>query len=258
MHRFCSLIALLLFMLNEPLNAATLWARGVTAESGWQDYNKSWIRGKDGDDLLCWAAVCSNLLTWWQQQNAALVPQGTPTGEAVWATYKSSFENEGGDPDQGLRWWFSGVYDRQNPGGGMSCATLQDSAMGGYYREQGPAPEQLLYNGRWAEVTAEKLTEVLLRGFRRGDAFWVGVSLRKPDGSHFMHSINVWGIDEEDGRVLAVYMCDSDDRQTMLHRIPVVELDGRLYLDCTGHPLYGRIGRVVIDTYTGLRCCVAE
>ena len=33
----------------------------------------------------------------------------------------------------------------------------------------------------------------------------------------------------------------------------VVEVEGMLYLDCTGHALYGRLGRVVIDTYTGLR-----
>ena len=38
MHRFCSLIVLLLFMLNGPLNAATHWSRGVSAEAGWQDF----------------------------------------------------------------------------------------------------------------------------------------------------------------------------------------------------------------------------
>ena len=257
MRRIFSLFALLILAMPSPLRAATLWSQGVTSDSGWYDFNKDWARGKSGDDLLCWAVVCSNLLAWWQQQNAALVPQGTPDGNEVWNAYKFAFENEGGDPDQGLRWWFSGAYNQQDPSGGMRCASLRDSAAGGYYREQGPAPEQLLYNGRWAEVTAEKLNEVLLRGFHRGDAFWIGVSLRKPDGSHFMHSINVWGVDEEEGRVQAVYMCDSDDRQTMLHRIPVVEVEGRLYLDCTGHPLYGRIGRVVMDTYTGLRCRAA-
>ena len=174
-HCVCAMVHAACAVFFLPLSAETLWSQGVTAENGWHDYNKSWTRGKAGDDLLCWAAVCSNLLAWWQQQNAALVPQGTPTGKAVWTTYQSAFENEGGDPDQGLRWWFSGVYDRQNPGGGMSCAMLQDSAAGGYYREKGPAPEKLLYNGRWAEVTAEKLTEVFLRGFHRGDAFGVGV-----------------------------------------------------------------------------------
>ena len=107
-------------------------------------------------------------------------------------------------------------------------------------------------------MTAESLTAALLRGFRRGDAFWVGVSLRKPDGRRFMHSINLWGIEEEEDRITAVYMCDSDDRQETLHRIPVVEVEGMLYLDCTGHALYGRLGRVVIDTYTGLRLTPAE
>ena len=224
-------LILLLSVLPGICNAATLWSAGVSAEGGWFDANKEHVRGSEGDDLLCWAVVASNLVAWWQQQNPDLVPAGTPQGEAVWQLYRSAFENEGSDPDQGIRWWFNGEYSRPRLAGGGFCAALREGAGAGYYRESGLAVEQLIYNGRGAMVTAEALTDALLRGLRRGDAFWVGVSLRKPDGSHFMHSINVWGIDEEDGRVLAVYMCDSDDRQTMLHSIPVVEMEGRLYLD---------------------------
>ena len=252
MHRFCVLLLCLVWGCSS-LGAATLWSAGVTAETGWFDFNKTHEKGEQGDDLLCWAVAASNMLAWWQQQNPAMVPQGTPQEEAVWNTFRASFGNEGGDPDQGMRWWFDGQYARQNPGGGMRCAARREEATGCYYRETGPAPESLLYNGRGSVVTAESLTAALLRGFRRGDAFWLGVSLRKPDGRRFMHSINVWGIEEEADRILAVYMCDSDDRQVALHRIPVVEREGMLYLDCTGHALYGRLGRVVIDTYTGLR-----
>ena len=252
MHRFC-LLLLCVFSGFLSARGECLWSAGVSAEAGWYDFNKKHERGEQGDDLLCWAVVASNMIAWWQQQNPTLVPQGTPAGEAVWQYYRASFENEGSDPDQGLRWWFSGVYARPGMGGGKFCAALREGAAAGFYLESGLAPEQLLYNGRGAAVTAESLTAALLRGFRRGDVFWVGVSLRKPDGRRFMHSINIWGIETDAERVLAVYMCDSDDRQVALHRIPVVEVDGMLYLDCTGHPLYARIGRVVIDTYTGLR-----
>ena len=257
MHRFCVLLLCLVWGCSS-LGAATLWSAGVTAETGWFDFNKTHEKGEQGDDLLCWAVVASNLLAWWQQQNSALVPQAAPSGAAVWQHYRQSFENEGSDPDQGIRWWFSGEYTRPRLSGGGFCAALREGAGAGYYRESGFTVEQLIYNGRGAAVTAESLTAALLRGFRRGDAFWVGVSLRKPDGRRFMHSINLWGIEEEEDRITAVYMCDSDDRQETLHRIPVVEVEGMLYLDCTGHALYGRLGRVVIDTYTGLRLTPAE
>lgn len=257
MRRFC--VVLLIFLCGlAPAETVTHWSAGVTPDSGWHDFNKSFKKGEQGDSLLCWAAVASNLLAWWQQQNAVLVPPHAPQGEQIWQRFREVFENEGGDPDQGIRWWFRGKYTAENPGEGMRVAAIRQSGSGGFLGESAPAVEQLLYCGREAGVTATSLTEALLSGFRRGDAFWIGVSLLKPDGRRFMHSLNVWGIDVEDNRVRAVYMCDSDDARSELHRIPVVVEEGMLWLDCGGHPLYGKIGRVVIDTYTGLRLVPAE
>ncbi len=260
MRGICTI--LLLFM-SLPLQAATYWSAGVSAGSGWFDFNKTHQKGKEGDDLLCWAVAASNLLAWWQQQNPERVPQGTPQAEAVWMEFQRAFENEGSDPDQGLRWWFSGEYLQQTSANGGRCAALREGCQGGFYRDKSPAPEQVLYNGRGAAVTAQSLTEALLRGFRRGDAFWLGASCRKPDGSRFMHSITVWGVDAEmtpDGkeRVTAIYMCDSDDRAWQLHRIPLREAEGMLALDCAEHPVYGRLGLVTLDTYTGLRVQMKE
>lgn len=261
MRRFFALF-LMLFLI-QPVQSVTLWAGGVSAESGWYDFNKSFRRGADGDDLLCWAVVASNLLAWWQQQNPGLAGQEVPVGEAVWSTFQSAFENEGSDPDQGIRWWLNGAYVQQNPGGGLRCAALRNTAMGGYYRDGGPAPEQLLYNGRGAGVTAQSLTGVLLRGLHRGDAFWLGASCRRPDGSRFMHSVTVWGADVETNdagqeQIAAIYMCDSDDRRTALHRIPICESEGMLVFNCPEHPLYGRLGRITLDTYTGFRLRMVE
>ena len=246
------------FVCGVPLQAATLWAAGVSGETGWFDFNMTFKRGDSGDDLLCWAVAASNLLAWWQDQNAKLVPQGTPTGEKVWSTFQEAIENEGSDPDQGIRWWFSGQYVQQNPGGGLRCAAIRNEALGGFYRGAGLEPEQLLYNGRGSDVTADSLTAVLLRGFGRGDAFWLGASCRRPNGSLFMHSINVWGIDVETGadgqpQITAIYMCDSDDRTRQLHRIPIQREQGMLAFHCPEHPLYGRLGLVTLDTYTGMR-----
>lgn len=251
------------FVWGESLQAATLWSAGVSADAGWYDFNKTFKRGAGGDDLLCWAVAASNLLAWWQDQNAKLVPQGAPTREKVWLTFQEAFENEGSDPDQGIRWWFSGKYVQQDPGGGLRCAAIRNTSLGGFYRGTGPDSEQLLYNGRGTAVTADSLTAVLLRGFGRGDAFWLGASCRRPNGSRFMHSINVWGIDEELGtdgqpQITAIYMCDSDDRARQLHRIPIRQEQGMLAFHCPEHPLYGHLGQVTLDTYTGMRVQPAE
>lgn len=254
---------LMLLSVCLPLQAATYWSTGVSDETGWFDFNKTHKKGAEGDDLLCWAVTASNLLAWWQQQNPQQVPMGTPQGVAVWETFQLAFDNEGSDPDQGIRWWFSGEYVQQNPGGGRRCAALLSSSLGGFYRHCAIPFEQIAYRGRGTEVTAQSLTEALLGGFRRGDAFWLGASCRKPDGSRFMHSITVWGIDTElspEGKecITAIYMCDSDDQARLLHRIPIRQAEGMLAFDCAEHPVYGRLGLVTLDTYTGLRVRVAE
>ncbi len=256
--RMRALLVLLLAVLSGFCNAATLWSAGVTPESGWYDVDKSHKRGAGGDDLLCWAVVAANLVAWWQQQNPELVPAGTPQGNAVWQVFLAAFENEGSDPDQGIRWWFSGEYQQQNPGGGKRCAGLRNQETGGYYRQSPVVLEEWLYNGRGAGVTAAHLMDVLYRGFSRGDAFWMGASCCRPDGTPFMHSITVWGVDYEcdaDGkpRITAIYMCDSDDRARRMHRIPVRVKDDKLVFDCDQHPIYGRLGLVTLDVYTGLR-----
>ncbi|MBP3302456.1 MAG: IdeS/Mac family cysteine endopeptidase [Opitutales bacterium] len=43
-------------------SAATLFAPGVTKESGWYDTNKAFT---NEDSQLCWAATATNVITWW-------------------------------------------------------------------------------------------------------------------------------------------------------------------------------------------------
>ena len=73
MKRTLSLIALIAALMPlSPLAAEGVEhiVQGITFENpgvwntatGWYDANKSW----NGDSLLCWAATCSNLITWWQ------------------------------------------------------------------------------------------------------------------------------------------------------------------------------------------------
>ncbi len=231
----------------------TLWAAGVSAQGGWFDFNKS----RDGaDSELCWAITAANLIAWWQTQRVDAVREGTPAGDRVWQVFRESFSNEGSDPDEAMSWWFSGVYEPMQSPDGLPSAVLVRQGTGAYY--SGVDWKKLLYRDRSPHVSAEMVARAMSEGFARGDAFWVGVSFLKPDGKRYTHAITVWGVDVERdaaGNVClrALYMADSDDRQHVLHRIPLREVEGELRFDCAQHPLYGRIGEISVDNYTGLR-----
>ncbi len=242
------------------LSAETLWAAGVSPTTGWHDINKSKTAGAQGDNGLCWAIAAANLIDWWQQQRTEPLPQGTPTGAGVWQVFRASFTNAGSDPDQAIRWWFTGEYTPMDPTG---SAQLINPSAGGYYRDHaltqgGDVTQRLLYFRRSDTVNAQNLTQAMYEGFRRGDAFWIGVVYIRPDGNRYTHSLSVWGVDAETDttgqpRISAIYMTDSDDGAHYLHRIPTRVEDGMLIFDCDSHPLYGQIGRITINTYTGMR-----
>lgn len=252
-------ISILIGLAVAELTAAeTLWANGVSLHQGWKDYNKNRIMGDAGDSGLCWALTAANLLDWWQEQHSQKVPAAAPRGLAIQHCFRSAFKNEAGDPDKAMLWWFTGNYNTETLLKNAPSATLIDPSKGGYYRHQSWTASSILYYGRGKDVTADSLTQALWNGFKRGDAFWIGVSYQRPDASRASHALTVWGIDAEQDtkgnkHIRAIYMTDSDDARHILHRIPIKKQQGMLYFDCPSHPLYGRIGNIIIDTYTGLR-----
>lgn len=231
----------------------TLWASGVNEQKGWYDFNKSPDRS---DSELCWAITAANLIAWWQEHRADVVRPEIPQKQQVWQVFRASFNNQGSDPDEAMNWWFSGVYEpRQSPSGLPNAVVIRRDA-GAYY--PGMDWKRLLYRDRSLLVSAEAINRTFSDGFRRGDAFWVGVSFLKPNGKRYTHAVTVWGVDcDQDSagkmRLTALYMADSDDGCRALHRIPLRVKDGRLMFDCARHPIYGRIGDITVNNYTGLR-----
>lgn len=51
---------------DAATRTGTVWAQGVSQESGWYDANKNNNDDGDADDNMCYAASVSNLLAWWQ------------------------------------------------------------------------------------------------------------------------------------------------------------------------------------------------
>lgn len=248
-----SLMPVVLFLVQPVAPAVTLWSDGVNEQGGWYDFNKS----RDGSDSeLCWALTASNLIAWWQDRRKEQVPQGVPTGAAVWRTFREAFNNDGSDPDEAVSWWFSGKYaPNQSPTGETNARILRPDA-GAYYERDFSA--ELMYRNRAPRVTAADIARAFAEGFSRGDAFWIGVSFLKPNGQRYTHALTVWGVDcsrsaTGEIRLEALYMADSDDRMHMLHRIPLRVVDGLLLFDCGKHPIYGRIGDITVNNYTGFR-----
>lgn len=241
-----------------PACGETLWAAGVSRQGGWYDFNKS----RDGSDSeLCWAITAANLIAWWQTRRADALREGIPVGDAVWQVFRGAFNNEGSDPDEAMNWWFSGNYEPQQSPDGSPSAVLMRRDAGAYY--PGMDWKKLLYRDRSPRVSAETFTRAFVEGFSRGDAFWVGVSFLKPNGRRYTHAVTVWGVDCErdaagNARLTALYMADSDDREHELHRIPLRVVEGELRFDCAQHPLYGKIGDIAVENYTGLRVSAAR
>lgn len=109
MKRSLSLLGMaLLCNMATPAQAAQIWADGVSVTDGWIDYEKVETKG-DGDDNLCWAASSSNIIDFWQQRY--VVPAGTPTGEAIWSTFKDATKYDvGGSFLNAMQWWVGGDY----------------------------------------------------------------------------------------------------------------------------------------------------
>ncbi len=109
MKRSLSLLGMaLLCNMATPAQAAQIWADGVSVTDGWIDYEKVRTQG-DGDDNLCWAASSSNIIDFWQQRY--VVPAGTPTGEAIWSTFKDATKYDvGGSFLNAMQWWVGGDY----------------------------------------------------------------------------------------------------------------------------------------------------
>ena len=97
--------------------SAQVWAPGVSEEEGWYDYNKAGINdGYTADTGMCWAYSASNVIAWWQEQNAdSLTSSGVtvPQNEQIVKTFVGVFSNIGGVPSDGYSWYINGGVDNK-------------------------------------------------------------------------------------------------------------------------------------------------
>lgn len=224
MRRGWALLALLTLLLT----AAPAWGASyfVYQQWGgtWQDANKS--AANTEDDLMCWAAAASNVLTWgyW----------GTPTyntTDKVFKHFQDHWTDNAGFANWGWKWWFNGSPPPTSrysyidvPGGGNFYPTLNYTSYFTY--------------SMWGNFMAAVDT-FMHNGY--------GIALTIKNGTA-AHSVTAWGFDyltTSGGTVYqSIYLTDSDDGVTALKKYGLLYKDSIWYLDgsYTGWRLTGVYG----------------
>ena len=97
--------------LSEDGRTASLFAPYVNFEEGWYDTDKRW----DGQDTsLCWAAASSNLLAWYldtAERAGADLTGLERDHNGIFNQFRGVWQpREGYDMNNGLSWYFSGLF----------------------------------------------------------------------------------------------------------------------------------------------------
>ncbi len=219
----------------------TLWVSGVNQESGWVDVNKNSTKG-DADDNLCYAAVASNLITWWQR-NYTTLPSTPSSADAIWETYKAAAADAGGSVGNAIQWWISGVYSAQTEEEKQRSVyeygdQLLETFEGFYYDEYLSttvfADEfNSFYNKKTSGITANDIISAVQNG--------CGIALNLNIG----HVVTLWGVDcDADGNLIGLWLTDSDlayhnpDAPQGLFAEQIVMKGDKIYLAGDEHGYY--------------------
>lgn len=230
--------------------SASVWAPGVSLDSGWFDTNKAYnppiffdkttknwdykaveTYFPNSDYGLCWAATASNILEYMNKQAGNDIVYSSAYKEAEkienpvvkklvqssgqYASYEkftTYFKDDGFFTEDGLEWYTKGTVTTSNVG------NLKDSANpgGGYYSD-------LVHNFQ-KDILAKKSSfwytnsdiASMKESFKEAVAIGpVALSIYKVDGYSVSsgHAITSWGYETDDktGDIIGIYITDSDD-----------------------------------------------
>ena len=186
---------------------------------GWYDANKDdLINPNNGfDQNLCWAASASNMLHWWIDRNRdnidkycflnniqkESIPQRffDRNHSEIFDIYKRNFQNHGGWPDEGIKWFLWGEYSTRGNG-----ATLLGKD-GGYFKKVFNNHSKLV-NARGIG-TMEHLNDALKKALMNKQAIGVNIEFQgMPNG----HALTIWGASfDEFGMVNEIYYSENND-----------------------------------------------
>lgn len=198
-----SLTSVGLLGITSTASADTFLPYGTTYGVGWFDTNKT-ISNTD-DDLMCWAAATSNILTWggW----------GTPTystEDAIFQHYQDHWSDQGGIMEYGWSWWIDGI----NPSQGSNLAV--DDVDGW---SQVDVPGGVPANGFWPQYSFDDYyhrtwqddlaMSAIDNYLHAGYGTAIGIYTSGGGG----HALTAWGYeyDGTSGAYIGLIFSDSDD-----------------------------------------------
>ena len=220
-------------------DTVTQWLTDVSLESGWTDFNKANPEAQDGDDYLCWAATASNVINWWQKQNASATA-AAPQGGEIWNIFKSSVSADMvGSAALGFQWWLTGQYSYDETNGEFACFSTSDEPaienntiygnmhFEGFYRES-LLPENDLNRYPWNYELSQFMTSMgvgadiptnlgftVAEALKNGSAASLSLNNFKGEG----HAVTLWGVDYDNTtqELTGLWLTDSDDNQYNLN-----------------------------------------
>ena len=240
--RFSLLASLIAASALPAAAVTTIFAPGVTKESGWYDTNKAFT---NQDSQLCWAATATNIVAWWldtyQRKGGDLSGVERNTAQ-IFQTFQNNWENVGYSNMDGVGWYFTGKFSS-----GREPDELEVSNSGGYLAHLdgiGRVPWGLIngdFKYRGNEETGEiflndmsgsyyendplyslkSFSETIIAQLSRGASM---LSVHKVSGISISgHSITLWGCDYDEalGLVTKIYVTDSDDRHVGLREYKI-------------------------------------
>jgi MYXO-CTERM domain-containing protein len=222
--------------------AGTIWSAGVNQDAGWYDVDKSMDDARD--DMMCYAASASNLITWWQNgyYGSQLTSSAPKSLADTWNLYLDYSQNtaSGGDPLAAFNWWISGVY-------APTSAAEAERSVFNQLQEDSPMLTLMPFDGFYFDqygLNREHLMEFFSFTTDYSNSYFgdlltggAGVSLLlKSDTGNLAHVITLWGVDySDDGLLSRLWITDSDDASHELATIDVVTAEnGKVYFDEEG------------------------
>lgn len=239
-----SFSAALLLGTSFESQAEQIWVNGVTAESGWIDYDKS--LSDNEDDSLCWAASASCVLDYWQSRY--ITSSYIPTGDEIWQRFKDVSKDQAGSALLGIQWWIGGDYagttnytsdDRSAHSTSSTSVPIETdiSKFGGYFWDVIPETdggkskhlEKFLHQSSLPASNFEGIFDNL---------FYAPISLQIRSNYGMSHAITLWGLEYEINSrgvldITSMWITDSDDYTNQLREIRAFKLGNAslLFLD---------------------------
>ena len=212
-------------------NTYVMYTVPYSSGDGWYDVNKTRSGGNtDIDKNLCFAAVSSNMLHWWFDQNIEYVDRYIEkNGDIIRANrklsdLKTSFENpenskifelykilygyneRGFYSDLLMDLFINGYTPKTSGGTNIESDELIPNNNGGFFYDvfKGEKLTERTYGGNY-ESLSNLLKEIL------GNGGIVGLSHKVFSKSN--HIVTLWGAEYDlNGKLKAVYVSDSDDQ----------------------------------------------